>query len=309
MRVLVLGATGFIGFPVCQALCRAGHIVYGQTRSSDKAKKLAAEEIIPIVYDLDSESDLKWNDVVPIRTLDVVIDCLFTTSGESSKSILDSFSQAAKSLRPAGSGPKLSFIYTSITNVHGTSGSTEAITDTTPYITPKETSGDDDEVVWRIEHEKKLLNHEVLNGIVIRPTMCYGRSASLFSVIFEEARKTGKVRWPGKPGGRLSVVHQDDLADLYLRAAEKAQTVGGMAFDTANDVTESVDGILARLAQVVGVEGYEYKEPEGFLDFLISQTFIVKPYLARSLLGWQPRKAGLADGLAVYYNAYAASAC
>ncbi len=37
-------ATGFIGFPAAQAFVRAGHIVYGQTRSAAKAKQLAAEE-------------------------------------------------------------------------------------------------------------------------------------------------------------------------------------------------------------------------------------------------------------------------
>ncbi|KAK7442003.1 hypothetical protein VKT23_016281 [Stygiomarasmius scandens] len=296
MKVLVLGASGFIGLPVCQALSRAGYIVYGQTRSSDKAKALAADEIIPIVCD--SESD-KWHHLVP--TLDVVIDCLHTSTSPSlSESVLDSVSKAAKSLRPAGS-PKLSFIFTSATGVHGESADGEIITDTTPCIKPTQISG------WRKEHEEKVQAHPVLNGIVIRPSLLYGRSGSLFSVVFEEARKTGKVRWPGKPGARLPVIHQDDLAELYLKAAERAQVIGGMAFDAANDVSESVDGFLHRLAQVIGADGFEYREPEGFLDSILSQTFIVRPYLARSLLGWQPRKAGVADGLAVYYGAYLAS--
>lgn len=40
----IFRASGFIGFPVAQALVRAGHIVYGLTRSEDKRLKLAAEE-------------------------------------------------------------------------------------------------------------------------------------------------------------------------------------------------------------------------------------------------------------------------
>jgi hypothetical protein len=40
----IYSASGFIGFPVAQALLRAGHTVYGQTRSKDKAKQLAANE-------------------------------------------------------------------------------------------------------------------------------------------------------------------------------------------------------------------------------------------------------------------------
>ena len=51
MKVLVLGASGFIGNPVCLAFVRGGHIVYGQTRSRPTASKLAAQEIVPVVCD------------------------------------------------------------------------------------------------------------------------------------------------------------------------------------------------------------------------------------------------------------------
>jgi len=42
--LILFRASGFIGFPAAQALSRAGHVVYGQTRSQEKAKRLAAEE-------------------------------------------------------------------------------------------------------------------------------------------------------------------------------------------------------------------------------------------------------------------------
>jgi len=43
MRVLVLGATGFIGFPVAQALVRCGHEVIGTSRDP-KAKEMFEKE-------------------------------------------------------------------------------------------------------------------------------------------------------------------------------------------------------------------------------------------------------------------------
>jgi NAD dependent epimerase/dehydratase family enzyme len=44
-------ASGFIGFPAAQALVRAGHNVYGLTRSAQKAKQLIAEESgSPTIY-------------------------------------------------------------------------------------------------------------------------------------------------------------------------------------------------------------------------------------------------------------------
>jgi hypothetical protein len=42
---------GFIGNPVAQAFSRAGHIVYGTTRSSSTAASLDKEEIISVVLD------------------------------------------------------------------------------------------------------------------------------------------------------------------------------------------------------------------------------------------------------------------
>jgi hypothetical protein len=38
----------------------------------------------------------------------------------------------------------------------------------------------------------------------------------------------------------------------------------------------------------------------------ITTTTLVRPYLARALLGWQPKKAGFIDGLPTYYGAYLA---
>ena len=36
----------------------------------------------------------------------------------------------------------------------------------------------------------------------------------------------------------------------------------------------------------------------------LAVTSLVKPYLARALLGWVPRKASVVDGLELYYNAW-----
>jgi len=71
MKVIVLGASGFIGFPIAQALTRAGHIVYGLTRSEAKAKQFAAEEIIPVVGQPESDS---WHSL--ISTADVIIEAV-----------------------------------------------------------------------------------------------------------------------------------------------------------------------------------------------------------------------------------------
>ncbi|THU82917.1 NAD(P)-binding protein [Dendrothele bispora CBS 962.96] len=308
MKVLVLGASGFIGFSAAQALSRAGHVVYGQTRSPEKAKRLAAEEIHPITC---SANSTDWHHLIP--TLDVIVN---TLGGEASypdsvRGLLNSVAEAAKTLRPPGS-PKLSWIYTSGTWVHGFNGG-ELNSDTTPV----DLSGSHsvELVKWRPACEQEVIKNEVLNGIVVRPSLLYGRSGSIIGLMFERLKKTGKVTWPGKPksggglqGGRLSLIHQDDLADFYVRAAEKAPLIGGLIFDVSNDVTESLDYFLQRMVDIAGVQGpYEYTEPQNVFELAISTEVLVKPYLARSVLGWQPKKLGLIDGLELYWKAYLAS--
>jgi len=51
--------SGFIGLPAAQAFVRAGHIVYGQTRSEKSSQSLAKEEIIPLVLDPSTDEGLE----------------------------------------------------------------------------------------------------------------------------------------------------------------------------------------------------------------------------------------------------------
>ncbi|KAF9488439.1 NAD(P)-binding protein [Pleurotus eryngii] len=295
MKVIVVGATGFIGFPVAQALARAGHIVYGLTRSEANAKKLAAEEIIPVIAEPTSTS---WHHLV--AKLDVVIESIggFPDLAQASNAIIKGVSESATKLRPPGA-PKLTYIYTSGTWVQGDSR-TEIVSDTTPLSIPVQLTA------WRIPLEQAVITSTTLNGIVIRPALLYGRGGSLFETLFKSAQ-AGKVAWYGTPGGRFALVHADDLADLYVRAAEKAQIIGGQIFDAANDFTESADDFLEHLVRLTGTKTpYKYIEPSNLFEEALGATLLLRPYLARALLGWTPRKPGLVDGLETYYASWRA---
>ena len=225
-------------------------------------------------------------------------------------------SDAARELRPQGA-PKLTYIYTSGIWVHG-DNRTDVVTDTTPITSSAEL------VAWRPSSEQAVINDRVLNGIVIRPALVYGRSGSLLAPFFKSASE-GRVWHPGTPGGRFSLIHVDDCADLYVKAVEKSAIAGGLIFDVANDQTESVDDFLAALVKVSGAKTpYEYRQPTSgmffggsrlrvadYTLFLVFEkafgtTVLLRPYLARAVLGWRPSKPGLVDGLSVYYNAWKA---
>ncbi|TFY67335.1 hypothetical protein EVG20_g3979 [Dentipellis fragilis] len=296
MKVFILGATGSIGLPVACALSRAGHEVYGLTRTKERAKQLAAEEINPIIGD--SENREAW--IGLISEVDVVIESLGGTTDDSvmGPAVFNAVSAAAKQ-RPAGM-PKLTYIYTSGAWTHGDDRK-NVVTDTTPITNPVRL------VKWRPAHEQAVLNDPVLNSIIIRPAFLYGGDASLLAPLFESASE-GKVKWYDTPGGRFSVIHCEDLADLYVRVAEKAQLLGGMVFDAATNQTESVDDFLQKLVEVSGAQGpYEYMKPSNLFEEALASTVMVRPYLARSLLNWEPRMPGFVDGLPRWYSAWQAS--
>jgi len=297
MKVLVLGATGFIGMPAAQALVRAGHHVIGLTRSEKKGKQLAAEEIIPLIGEIDKPSE--WVSIV--KDLDAVLECVGGTADIKtlSESILAAVGKAAQELRPQGA-PRLTYIYTSGTWVHGENRN-EVVTDTTPITSTP------DLVAWRPAREQAVINHQTLNGIVVRPALLYGRSGSLFAPFFQSASE-GEVWYPGTPGGRFALIHTDDLADLFVRAIEKSAICGGLIFDAANEQTESADDVLAALVKVSGAQGpYEYKKPTNLYEVALGTTSLIRPYLARTLLDWRPTKPGLVDGLPTYYAAWKAA--
>lgn len=106
VNVLVLGATGFIGYPVAIALRRAGHIVYAVVRDTEapKAKDLERQEIL--THKGDGMDSSTWTKLA--ATMDVVIDAAdHMLGGKIFSGVLD----AAKT-RPQGA-PKLTYIYTS----------------------------------------------------------------------------------------------------------------------------------------------------------------------------------------------------
>ena len=139
--------------------------------------------------------------------------------------------------------------------VHG-ANTDEVVSDTTPLFNPLGI------VAWRPPIEQAVLKDDRVNGIVIRPALLYGKSASMLDPLFEAAETNHQVAWYGKPGGRFSLIHADDLADVYVRAVEKAPILGGLAIEASNEISESVDDFLRKLVQVSGAKGpHSWIEP------------------------------------------------
>lgn len=102
--------------------------------------------------------------------------------------------------------------------VHGHNPTT-LLSERSPIINPTTL------VVWRPSREQAVISatsssETPVDGIVIRPSILYGRSGSIIAWLFGLAGEGKEIAWPGREGGRWATIHVDDLARLYVVIAE-----------------------------------------------------------------------------------------
>ncbi len=72
-------------------------------------------------------------------------------------------------------------------------------------------------VAWRPAHERKVLDAagDRLATAVIRPGIVYGGRGGILAGMFESAVEGGAAEFIGDGDNRWSLVHREDLAELY----------------------------------------------------------------------------------------------
>src|SRR5436309_11303206 len=214
MRVLVTGATGYIGFAVAAALRRAGHRVLGLARSEAKARRLTQHEIEPVIGDLAD----------PNTYLEVASHCalLVHTAFDygaggvaKDKSAIDTLLEAGR----RGAKPK-TFVFTSGAWVYGDTGD-RMVDETTP---PNPTRL----VAWRPATEQLVLQAAGVRGLVVRPGDVYGGPGGLTGQWFA-VPSTGKPQLAAGGGrNRAPMAHIGDLAAAYLPIAASGPAGGAV---------------------------------------------------------------------------------
>jgi nucleoside-diphosphate-sugar epimerase len=228
MRVFVTGATGYIGTAVVEALVKAGHQVTGLVRSAEKEGQLRALGGTPVRGDLKDTASYS----TAVADHDGIIHVGFEYGPEGvaadTKAVETLLEQARN-----GSKPK-SFIYTSGVLCLGNTGDKPADEDAPANAIPM--------VVWRPAIEKLTLDgaSDTLATAVIRPGFVYGSTKGLIAGYFESATKEGAAAYIGDGQNRTSMVHKDDLAELYRLVLEKR----------ARGMFHGVDGSAPRIAEL-----------------------------------------------------------
>lgn len=313
-RVLILGGGGYLGLAVGQALLRSGnHSVFATTRDSGKVKSLQANEITPIKGDATDSKFLV--DTIATYHIDIVIDT--TQAYGEAGTILGSVVQAARDraatlAKDKAIGPKLGFIYTSGSWIHGSPD--RRVGDLTVPGTSLAPSKPATAVGWRPAHEQAILAaRDVLDVAILRPGSIYGRTSWVFGIWWGPllgAAKSGSSDPVGvsvDEKTRTGVVHVDDLGAAYLAAVDKIHGNLGSwpVFDLTTE-TVAIGEMLNTVAAALGVKApiqYQGTHGDAFLEALalVANTDASR---ARSALSWEPKRRDFIQNLPIIVSAW-----
>lgn len=301
MRVFVTGATGYIGSAVAAAFARTGHEVFGLARSPEKASRLAASEVQPVFGALDEPAS--YRDAA--SSCQILIHCAAEPSARhwdlhklTLETLLD---VAVLSRRPR------KLIATSGVWVYGDTG--ESLVDESSPLDPPlfvNPRPDADDSVLKA-------NGGNVSTLVIRPGCVYGGAGGLTGDWFKTASEEGAARIVGDGGFRWSMVHVQDLADLYVRAAESL--LSGEIFNATDRSRFTVLECARAASQAAGASGRveplplrEAARTLGPYAECLTLNQHVDSSKAVRLLRWTPRHGGFVDGAARYFAAWKAAA-
>lgn len=325
VNILIVGATGYIGHALSQSLLRSGaHRVYGLARTPEKAVSLARDEVIPILSSITSPT---LAEAINEHRIDVVVDV--SGANKDSYTLLSLIKKIGEERLAAAKKEgiriqKLGFIYCSGTWVHGSSNA--PVNDLMPVGTSSAPFPATELTSWRPELERAVLaSEDVLDVMVLRPALVYGRSSviwtSLFEPLFQAAAAQnsnangeagGVVKIPTDEDSRPGLVHVDDVASGFHCAIEKLSLIAGTGAYPVFDLQtsqESMRDILTSSAREFGWKGKV--ELVGAGEDLFMRAMSVSSNgcsgRAKTVLGWVPRRGGFVSGMDVFAKAWVAN--
>jgi len=282
-KVFVFGGAGFIGAAVALAFRLKGYSVYCLVRSEQKAKIVKQIECIPVIG---SAQDTKsWESVA--NHCDIIVEAMSDyqdhSAGVTLQKVLEGIAKNDK---------KKIVIYTSGCWVYGN--------------TTKAASEDDvvlENVPTLVKSRPQLeKSYTDFGAVVIRAAVVFGKQGSITAMWFK-GLKGGKLEFPGNGSNVNALVHVDDLADLYVRAAETPEKSRGQIFN-ANGTNERVSDCVNAVLQATGLKAeVKWTAPTDLFTTCLAMDQRLSSKKAKILLGWNPKRQFLgAPG--VYYNAW-----
>ena len=286
MRILVLGATGYLGSHIARHLKASGHQVSGLSRTSEGDQALGTHGIVPLRGDLshlDSITDM-------VRAHDATIYSAQLTLQQE----FDTIAALLKAARERDHH----LIFTSGTGLlsQRTDGfwSEDSFAEDDPFEPSKY-------IGLRLETETMVRDagsSGSVRSMVIRPPMIWGHGGcGHLRMFYSDAGRSGEVGYLGAGLNLYSNVHVDDLAEVYRLALEKG-TAGALYHAVAGELNNRT--LAEAVARDLGIPARSIDFAEGVRRWGKFETLIGMATCSRSRsprtrreLGWRPRHLDL----------------
>ena len=279
MKVLLTGATGYIGTSVLSRLLAEGHEVTALVRDAAKARAVEEAGAIGLVGDVADAAIV----AEAASAADGVVHTASTPEGDAA------FIDAVLGALEGGGKP---FVHTGGIWSYGTGND---ITEESPLDRPALTA-------WRGAGEARVLGAIGVRGVVVAPALVYGRGGGLIRLLTDET--DGGVRLIGDGSQHWTTVDVDDLAALYVLALEKGPA--GATYIGASGQNPTVRALGEAIA--AGYDVADGVRPESAADTRsrLGEAFADALLLdeqaagaaARADLGWAPVGRPLVEQLA-----------
>lgn len=286
MRILVLGATGYLGSHIARLLTTSGHQVSGLSRTSARDDELETTNIAPLRGDLADRDAI----IAMMRSHDATIYA-------AQLMLQDEFETVAALLKGV-EGLSHSFLFTSGTGLlsQRTDGdwSEDSFAEDDPFIPSKY-------IGFRFVTEtmvRQAGSSGAVRAMVIRPPMIWGHGGSgHLRMFYAGAGRSGDVGYLGAGLNLYSNVHVDDLAEVYRLALEKG-TPGALYHAVAGELNNRT--LAEAVANDLGLTARSIDFAEGVRRWGKFETLIGMATCSRSRsprtrreLGWTPRHLDL----------------
>lgn len=293
MRVLVTGATGYIGTAVINELLGAGHAVLGVARSDAGAHALVARGIDVHRGDLTEPQTLAEG----ARSCDAVAHTAFIHDFSRFEENIEIERVAVEAMLDALAGSDKPMVISS------------GLLMMRPGAMLTETDAGANSGRGATENMVLAAAGRGVRTAAIRlaPTVHSQDDRGFTPRLIDIARQSGVAAYIGEGANRWPAVHRLDAARLYRLALEKGSP--GARYHAVGD-----EGVPTRqIAEAIGrhlnlpvksIAADKAAEHFGFLGMFFGVDAPASAHVTRAELGWTPREAGLLAGLATdaYYQ-------
>jgi nucleoside-diphosphate-sugar epimerase len=284
MKVVLTGATGFVGSHVLADLYKHGHEVTALVRDDAQAEAVAARGATSVVVDLYDRPTV----ATLLGRADGAIHA--ASPGDATSANLDS--AVVDAVIDAFGGTGKPYLQISGLWIYGANPS---ITEASPFNAPAM-------VAWKEPIERRVLDATGMRGVVIVSSVAYGDGGGgIPGLLLGSPRDgAGRLIMLGTGQQHWSTVHAADLADFFRRALEDESArgryvIGNGAKPTVAELTQAAAVAAGAPGAVPGSDD----EARGRLGDYFAEVLLLDQgtdaVRARVELGWYPSHPSLSD--------------